>query len=61
VWILNTKWEGKDYLFAMNGQTGKMVGDLPIDKKKRRRVFWLTFLALSAVAVVIATLFGGML
>ena len=22
VWILNTKWEGKDYLFAMNGQDG---------------------------------------
>ena len=29
VWMLNTKWEGKDYLFAMNGQTGKLVGDLP--------------------------------
>ena len=31
VWILNTKWEGKDFLFAMNGQTGKIVGDLPAD------------------------------
>lgn len=30
VWMLNTKWHGKDYLFAMNGQTGKMVGDLPM-------------------------------
>ena len=33
VWILNTKWEGKDYLFAMNGQTGKLVGNLPVSKK----------------------------
>ena len=33
VWILNTTWEGKKYTFAMNGQTGKMVGDLPMDKK----------------------------
>lgn len=32
VWILNTTWEGKQYLFAMNGQTGKFVGDLPADK-----------------------------
>ena len=32
VWILNTTWRGKQYIFAMNGQTGKMVGDLPFDK-----------------------------
>ena len=30
VWTLHTKYRGKDYLFAMNGQTGKMVGNLPI-------------------------------
>lgn len=32
VWILNTTWKGNKYLFAMNGQTGKFVGNLPIDK-----------------------------
>lgn len=32
VWILNTSWEGKKYTFAMNGQSGKFVGDLPFDK-----------------------------
>lgn len=32
VWLLNTTWRGKQYIFAMNGQTGKMVGDLPLDK-----------------------------
>ena len=32
VWILNTEWNGQKYTFAMNGQTGKMVGDLPADK-----------------------------
>lgn len=26
VWLLNTRWNGKDYVFAMNGQTGKFVG-----------------------------------
>ena len=36
VWILNTTWKGKKYVFAMNGQTGKLVGDLPVDKG----LFW---------------------
>lgn len=31
VWILHTDWKGKKYTFAMNGQTGKFVGDLPVD------------------------------
>ena len=33
VWILNTTWNDKKFIFAMNGQTGKFVGDLPLDKK----------------------------
>lgn len=33
VWILNTTWKDKKYTFAMNGQTGKIVGDLPVDGK----------------------------
>ncbi|MBQ8828360.1 MAG: hypothetical protein IJZ90_04415 [Clostridia bacterium] len=37
VWILNTKWQDKDYIFAMNGQTGKFVGDLPVDKKAAKK------------------------
>ena len=32
VWILNTTWKGEKYFFAMNGQTGKFVGNLPVDK-----------------------------
>jgi len=37
VWILNTTWNGNKYTFAMNGQTGKFVGNLPIDKKAALR------------------------
>ncbi len=29
VYVLNTTWKDKNYLFAMNGQTGKFVGNLP--------------------------------
>lgn len=34
VWMLSTTWEDKNFLFAMNGQTGRLVGDLPISKPK---------------------------
>jgi len=34
VWLLNTQWEDKKFTFAMNGQTGKMVGNLPADMLK---------------------------
>ncbi len=30
VWMCSTKYKDKVYTFAMNGQTGKMTGDLPI-------------------------------
>ena len=31
VWLLNTRYKNENYQFAMNGQTGKFVGNLPID------------------------------
>ena len=34
VWLLNVKHEDKKYTFAVNGQTGKVTGKLPIDKLK---------------------------
>lgn len=39
VWLLSTTWKGQSYLFAMNGQTGKMVGNLPLDKAAYKK--WL--------------------
>ncbi len=39
VWLLNTSWNGNNYIFAMNGQTGKFVGDLPLDKQAFKK--WL--------------------
>ncbi|WP_299446211.1 hypothetical protein [uncultured Phascolarctobacterium sp.] len=34
VWILTTRYNDKPYTFMMNGQTGKVVGSLPIDQRK---------------------------
>lgn len=42
VWILNTTWKGEKFIFAMNGQTGKFVGNLPMDKGAFIRWFLLT-------------------
>ncbi len=46
VWLLNTTWNGEKFTFAMNGQTGKFVGNLPMDKKK----FWTWLVGISVVA-----------
>lgn len=51
VWLLNTKWNGQDFMFAMNGQTGKLVGDLPVDKAK---------LTITSIIVFLATFFISM-
>ena len=52
VWLLTTKWRGKQYLFAMNGQTGKFVGDLPADNGMYFR--WLAGLTVGLGAVTYA-------
>lgn len=39
VWILNKKYKDKIYTFAMNGQTGKLVGELPIDNARHESIF----------------------
>lgn len=54
VWMLNTNWNGKTYTFAMNGQTGKVVGDLPVDKKKFWKRTAMFFGIFAAVAAVVA-------
>ena len=55
VWLLNTTWQGKRYTFAMNGQTGKFVGNLPLDKKAYLR--WLAALTAISSAAVYAAAF----
>ena len=39
VWVLNTNWKGKIYPFCMNGQTGKFIGDLPVDESAAGKMF----------------------
>ncbi len=56
VWVVNTVYQGKNYMFAMNGQTGKFVGELPVSKGR----YWAwaggLFAGIGLVLGLIATL-----
>ena len=54
VWMLATRWNGKSFLFAMNGQTGKLIGDLPVAKD----LYWSWF---ARIALPIAAAIGAFL
>ena len=66
VWMLTTRWNKKRYLFAMNGQTGKFVGELPTSKAR----FWVltgiltaafsALIGLSGIASLIAVLLSAL-
>ncbi len=51
VWLMNTTYKGKKFTFAMNGQTGKFVGNLPIDWGAFWRWFGGLFAGFSVVAL----------
>lgn len=57
VWLLNTTYEGEKYTFAMNGQTGKMVGNLPCDKSLVKKFFWKYSLIGAAVTAALLCLY----
>ena len=52
-YIFNLTYGGELYRFAMNGQTGKLVGELPIDKRKKKRAFRIPFLITLAIVWLI--------
>ena len=58
VWLLSTKYNGKNYLFAMNGQTGKMVSD---DPPVAWGKFFLTFIIIAVVVGAAAWFLIGMM
>lgn len=61
VFMVNIKYKDKIYTFAMNGQTGEIVGNIPLDKKRvvvfSLVIFILTFL----LCLLICIAMGGTL
>lgn len=58
VWLLTIKHKNKDYVFAMNGQTGKFVGNIPTDKKKVSTVGALIGAGIGIVLWAVLNLIG---
>lgn len=61
VWLLNVNYKGKYYTFAMNGQTGKFVGDLPEEKGKLAFLslgIFLGIMGISSLIQYLVYLFG---
>lgn len=56
VWLLNTRYRGENYHFAMNGQTGKLVGNLPVDWGAFFRWWIMIAAGVSALACLIYAL-----
>lgn len=59
VWMLNIKYKDKIYTFAMNGQTGKLVGNIPIDVKKAV-ILWILIFVIT-FGIVFALYYLGVL
>ena len=52
MWLMNVDFQGKNYNYAMNGQTGKFVGTFPVSERK----YWV---GLIGIAIPIAIIFGA--
>ena len=53
MWFMSYKYKDKMYFYAMNGQTGKFGGTLPINKAK---ILAVSFLIPSGIALLLALL-----
>ena len=57
VYLLNCEYGGKTYRYAVNGQTGKVAGELPISKAKSAAWFFGVAAGAAAVAYALISLF----
>lgn len=58
VYLIKSKYSGKDYTFAVNGQTGKIIGNLPYSKAK---LYSIIAAITTAIGLIGGTLFGFLL
>jgi DNA-directed RNA polymerase subunit RPC12/RpoP len=55
-YLLTIRWNDGQYLFAVNGQTGKVVGELPSSQEKERKEFLKTFLTAVVVGIPVLSI-----
>ena len=61
IWFLNYKYNGGNYRIAVNGQTGKVDGYLPVDRVKRTILLVLHRIVDVLAWILAAGLFAGIL
>ena len=54
VYMVNVKYKDKYYLFAMNGDTGEFVGNIPLDKKKAFLLGIISFISLMLIVLILS-------
>jgi len=59
VWMMTTQYEGQSYTFGINGQSGKMVGSLPVDKGLYYKYLGISSFISLAVMQLFVFLLGG--
>lgn len=57
VYMVNVNYRGKMYTFAMNGQTGKIVGDIPVGIKES--VIWSIGLFVGFFLILVLVIYFG--
>ena len=58
VWMLHTRYQDKTYVFAMNGQTGKITGTFPICPRRTAAWFCGICAGVTALLTLILSMFG---
>ena len=58
VWVLNLKYKDQIYHFAMNGESGKLVGEIPVSKSKLMLTILITFILTFIITIIIFKLLG---
>lgn len=54
VWMVNVKYKDKMHIFAMNGQTGEFIGNIPLDKGKAVLYFIIIF-AVTFITIILGS------
>ena len=52
VWMVNVKYKEKTYIFAMNGQTGEFIGNIPVDGKRALKYFFIIFISIFIFVII---------
>ncbi|MBQ9531895.1 MAG: hypothetical protein IJR70_07460 [Eubacterium sp.] len=58
VWMINTKYKGETLTFAMNGQSGKLVGNIPCSTSKLAALFAGITVIATPIIFIVGKFFG---